>query len=72
MFTRFRLRALLPLAVIGLATLLGGCVYGPYGYGYGYPYGGYGYGYGYGYAPASVNFAFGGWGHRGWDHHWDH
>ena len=70
MFTRVRLRALLPLAVIGFATLLAGCVYDPYGY-YGYGYG-YPYGYGYGYPPASVNFAFGGWGHPDWDHHWDH
>ena len=72
MLTRFRLRTLLPLAGIGIAALLAGCGYTPYGhYGYGYPYG-----YGYTYAPASVNFAFGGWGHPGWDDHrwryWDH
>lgn len=66
----FRLRALLPIAAIGIAGLLGGCVY-PYGYGYGY---GYPYGYGYGYAPApSVSFAFGGWGQPGGYHHgWNH
>jgi len=69
MSVRFRLRALLPAAVIGIAALVGGCVYDPYGY-YGYGYG-YPYGYGYGYAPASVTFAYGGWGHPGW-HHWDH
>ncbi len=68
MSVRSRLCALLPIAAIGIAVLLGGCVYDPYGY-YGY---GYGYPYGYGYAPASVNFAYGGWGHPGWDHHWDH
>jgi len=63
MSVRFRLRALLPLAAIGIAALVSGCVYDPYGYyGYGYPYG-------YGYAPASVNFAYG---HPGWDRHWDH
>jgi hypothetical protein len=70
MSVRFRLRALLPVTVIGIAALVGGCVYDPYGYyGYGYPYG-----YGYGYAPASVSFAYGygGWGHPGWDHRWDH
>ena len=60
MFTPFRLRILLPLAAIGIAALLTGCVYYPNGY-YGY----YGYT-----APASVNFAFGGWGHD--DHHWHH
>jgi hypothetical protein len=72
MSVRFRLRALLPVAVIGIAALVGGCVYDPYGY-YGYGYG-YPYGYGYGYAPASVSFAYGygGWGHPGWDHRWDH
>jgi hypothetical protein len=72
MSVRFRMRALLPLAAIGIAALVGGCVY-PYGYnGYGYGYG-YPYGYGYAYAPASVNFAYGGggWGHPDW-HHWDH
>ncbi len=69
MSVRSRLRALLPLAAIGIAVLLGGCVYDPYGY-----YGSYGYGYpyGYGYAPASVSLAVGGWGNPGWDHHWDH
>lgn len=71
MSVRFRLRALLPVAVIGIAALVGGCVYDPYGYyGYGYPYGYYGYGYGYGYAPASVSFSDGSWGEPGW-HHWD-
>jgi hypothetical protein len=74
MFARFRLRALLPLAAIGLAAcLMGGCAYYPYGY-YGY---GYGYPYGYSYAPApSVSFNYGYWGHPGWDHgyrhDWDH
>ena len=58
MFDRFRLRTLLPLAAIGIAALLAGCVYNPYGY-YGYT------------APSSVNFAVGGWGHPNWDdHHW--
>ena len=58
-------RALLPLAVLGLAATLGGCVaypaYPAYGYGYGGPYyGGY-YGGAYG----------GGW--RGWhDDGWRH
>lgn len=65
MSVRIRPRALLAVAAIGIAALLGGCVY-PYGY-YGYPYGyGYGYPYGYGYAGPSVAFDFGGWGHPGW------
>lgn len=61
MFARFRLRILLPLAAIGIAALLEGCVYYPNDY-YGYA------------APPSVNFAFGGWGHydHHWQHHWDH
>ena len=55
MANRFHLRWLLPLAVLGIAATLGGCiaypVYPPYGYGYGGPYygGGYGWGYGWGY-----------------------
>ena len=57
----FRLRALLPVAAIGLAVLLGGCVAYP-------AYPGYGYGYGYGapyYSGAYVGFG-GGWhGHDG-------
>jgi len=61
MHTRFRLRILLPLAAIGIAALLAGCVYYPNGY-YGNT------------APASVNFAFGGWGQydHHWQRHWDH
>ena len=58
MFDRFQLRTLLPLAAIGIAALLAGCVNDPYGY-YDYT------------APASVNFAVGGWGYPSWDdHHW--
>ena len=60
MFTRFRLRTLLPFAAIGIAAMLAGCVYDdPYGYGYGYDYT----------APASVNFAF--WDDHHWRHDWD-
>lgn len=70
MFKRLRSRLLLPLAAIGLAAALGGCVYPyDYGYGYGYPYG-YPYAYNYGYyAGPSVGIAVGGW--HGWhDGHW--
>jgi hypothetical protein len=59
MANRIARRFLMPLAALGLAAVLGGCVvypaYPTYGYGYGYPephyHGGYGYyhgGYGYG------------------------
>jgi hypothetical protein len=59
MANRIARRFLMPLAALGLAAVLGGCVvypaYPSYGYGYGYPephyHGGYGYyhgGYGYG------------------------
>jgi hypothetical protein len=61
MANRIARRFLMPLAALGLAAVLGGCVVYPaypsygYGYGYGYPephyHGGYGYyhgGYGYG------------------------
>jgi hypothetical protein len=39
MTTRFHLRRMLPLAALGLAAMLGGCVVYPAypGYGYGYP-----------------------------------
>jgi hypothetical protein len=80
MFNMIRSRRLLPLAALALATLLGGCYYGPYpGYGYnggGY-YGGGGYyagGY-YGapyYSGATVAIGGGGWGWRGHDHDHDH
>ena len=79
MFARFRLRALLPLAAIGLAAgLLGGCVYDPYGYyGYGYGYPAYSYpAYGYYGAVPAVSFNYGYWSHPGWDHgywhDWEH
>lgn len=61
MMKRLRPRILLPLAALGLAAALGGCVYpyGYYSYGYGYGYGSpYGYGY---YAGPSVGIAVGGW-----------
>jgi hypothetical protein len=52
MFVRIPLRALLPLAAMAIAALLGGCYY-PYGY-YGYyPYGYYGSQYPYGYYASS-------------------
>jgi hypothetical protein len=56
-----RLRAMLPLAALGLAALLGGCVAYP-----AYPgYPAYGYGYGYG-APVYVGGYYGGYYGGGW------
>jgi hypothetical protein len=66
----YRLRSLLPLAALGLAIALGGCVAYP-----AYPtYPTYGYGYGYGapyYGGAVVGFG-GGWHDRGWHDGWRH
>lgn len=63
MTNRFRLSSMLPLAVLSLAAMLGGCVAYP-----AYPaYPAYGYGYGYGapyYGGAYVGWG-GGW-HEGW------
>jgi hypothetical protein len=61
---RLRRRMLLPLAAIGLAVALGGCVYTDGYYGYGY-YGSPGYAY---VPPPAVSFDFGYWGHPGWHH----
>jgi len=56
--TRFHLRSILPLAALGLAAILGGCVAYP-----AYPaysaYPAYGYGYA---APYSGGVYYGGWG----------
>jgi hypothetical protein len=51
---RLRRLAIVPILVLGLATMLGGCVAYPYGYGNGY---GNGYGDGHGYHAE-------GWEHR--------
>jgi hypothetical protein len=62
MFCAFRYRMRLPLAVLALAGLLGGCVYSPYpayGGGYGAPY----------YAGPTVAFG-GGWGWHDRDGGW--
>ena len=59
MFGSYRLRCLLPLAALALASVLGGCVYPAYGY--------YGDGYYYG-----RPYAYGGdwrW-HRAHDYDW--
>jgi hypothetical protein len=70
MANRFGARLLLPLAAIGLAATLGGCVAYP-----AYPaYPAYGYGYGYGapyYGGAYVGIGGGGWrgGHDEWHDH---
>ena len=53
-----RFRRLLPIAAIGLAALLGGCVAYP-------AYPAYGYGYGYGYPAPYYGGAYVGWG-GGW------
>lgn len=66
-FRTIRYRALLPLAALGLAAVLGGCIaypaYPGYGYGYGYaPYYGYPAG---GYVDLGVGGGWhdgGGWG----------
>jgi hypothetical protein len=64
MANRFRLRLMLPLAALGLAAILGGCVAYP-----AYPaYPAYGYGYGYGapyYGGAYIGYG-GGWHDGGW------
>jgi hypothetical protein len=61
-------RRLLTLGALALATLMGGCVYGPYYPGYGY--------YGAPYYSGSVVAVGGGWGwhgggwHHGYGHQW--
>ena len=64
-----RTRILLPLAALGLAAALGGCVaypaYPGYGYGYGGPY--YGGGYPAGYVALGGGWHGGGWGEHGGD-----
>jgi hypothetical protein len=72
MFGSFRLRSLLPLGVLALAMLLGGCVYAPYP-GYGYYGGGYSGGGPY-YGGGVVAFGGGGgwYGHDGWHGGWHH
>jgi hypothetical protein len=67
MFSAFRHRVRLPLAVLALAALLGGCVYAYPGYG-GYYGGGGGY-YGAPYYPSGVVAFGGGWGWH--DHGWN-
>ena len=65
-----RHRALLPLAALGLAAVLGGCIAYPAYPGYGYSGDGYGYPY-YGGYPSTGYVEFGtGWGWRGDDHGW--
>jgi hypothetical protein len=66
MFGFIRLRGLLAIGAVALATLLGGCVYAPYP-GYGYYGGGY-YGGGYYGGPyyGGGVVAFGGGWHEGW------
>jgi hypothetical protein len=70
MANQLRPRALLLLAVIGLAAMLGGCVaypaYPAYGYGYGGPYYGGGY-----YGGPYVAYG-GGWHGDGWHDGWRH
>jgi hypothetical protein len=70
MANRYRLRSLLPLAALGLAAVLGGCVaypaYPTYGYGYGYnaPY------YGGTYVGVGDGWHDRGWREGGWHDGW--
>jgi hypothetical protein len=72
---RYRLRSMLPVAAIGLAALLGGCVaypaYPTYGYNAPYYGGGYPY-YGGPYVGVGVGGGWreGGWHDRGWHDGW--
>ncbi len=68
MFRSLRLRWLMPLGALTLATLLGGCYAYPAYPGYGYYGGGY---YGAPYYGGAVVVYGGGWGwhdHGGWHH----